>query len=93
MILLSWKTFLTTFTLVFLAEFGDKTQLSTMMLASHNESHVSVFLGAALALVINALIGVFLGSVISESVPTNQIHTGAGIVFIVIGVLLITQKV
>jgi len=87
-----WKTFITTFSLVFLAELGDKTQLSTMLLAAHNESYISVFLGAALALIANAFIGVFLGSFISKSIPMPYIHTGAGIAFIIIGVLLITQK-
>lgn len=90
--MLPGKTFLTTFVLVFLAELGDKTQLSTMLLAAHNESYISVFLGAAAALVLNAFIGVCLGSIISKSIPMNHIHTGAGITFIIIGVLLITQK-
>ncbi|MDD4569287.1 MAG: TMEM165/GDT1 family protein [Tepidanaerobacteraceae bacterium] len=87
-----WKTFYTTFTLVFLAELGDKTQLSTMLLAAHNESYLSVFLGAALALILNAIIGVYLGSIVSKSLPLNYIHLGGGIAFIVIGILLITQK-
>ncbi|HHV19165.1 MAG TPA: TMEM165/GDT1 family protein [Thermoanaerobacterales bacterium] len=87
-----WKTFVTTFTLVFLAELGDKTQLSTMLLAAHNESYFSVFLGAALALILNAIIGVYLGSIVSKSLPLYYIHLGGGIAFIVIGILLITQK-
>lgn len=90
--MLLWKTFFTTFFLVFFAELGDKTQLSTMLLAAHNESYLSVFLGASLALIANALIGVFLGTFISKSVPMPYIHTGAGIAFMIIGILLITQK-
>lgn len=87
-----WKTFLTTFSLVFLAELGDKTQLSTMLLAAHNESYFSVFLGAALALILNAVIGVYLGSIISKSLSFYYIHLGGGIAFIILGILLITQK-
>jgi len=90
--LLIWKTFITTFILVFLAELGDKTQLSTMLLAAHNESYFSVFLGAALALILNAVIGVYLGSIISKSLPLYYIHLGGGIAFIILGILLITQK-
>jgi len=90
--LLVWKTFLTTFFLVFLAELGDKTQLSTMLLAAHNESFFSVFLGAALALILNAIIGVYLGSIISKLLPLYYIHIGGGVAFIIIGILLITQK-
>ncbi|MDI3481286.1 MAG: hypothetical protein PWQ97_941 [Tepidanaerobacteraceae bacterium] len=92
MILLLWKTFFATFSLVFLAELGDKTQLSTMLMAAHNESVISVFLGASLALIANTLIGVYLGTIISKALPLHCIHLGAGIVFIIIGVLLITQK-
>ena len=90
--MLIWKTFITTFILVFLAELGDKTQLSTMLLAAHNESYFSVFLGAALALILNAVIGVYLGSIISKSLPLYYIHLGGGIAFIILGILLITQK-
>ena len=90
--MLLWKTFFTTFILVFMAELGDKTQLSTMLLAAHNESYISVFLGAATALVLNAFIGVYLGTLMSKSIPLNYIHTGAGIAFIIVGVLLLTQK-
>lgn len=89
--MLIWKTFITTFILVFLAELGDKTQLSTMLLAAHNESYFSVFLGAALALILNAVIGVYLGSIISKSLPLYYIHLGGGIAFIILGILLITQ--
>jgi putative Ca2+/H+ antiporter (TMEM165/GDT1 family) len=91
--LLLWKTFITTFTLVFLAELGDKTQLSTMLMAAHNESFISVFLGASLALISSTLIGVYLGTVISRSLPIYYIHLGAGIAFIIIGILLIIQKI
>lgn len=91
--MLLWKTFITTFTLVFLAELGDKTQLSTMLMAAHNESFISVFLGASLALISSTLIGVYLGTVISRSLPIYYIHLGAGIAFIIIGILLIIQKI
>ncbi|WP_422443678.1 TMEM165/GDT1 family protein [Thermoanaerobacterium sp. DL9XJH110] len=91
--MLLWKTFITTFTLVFLAELGDKTQLSTMLMAAHNESYISVFLGASLALISSTLIGVYLGAVISRSFPIYYIHLGAGIAFIIIGILLIAQKI
>jgi len=87
-----WKTFITTFFLVFLAELGDKTQLSTMLLAAHNESCISVFLGAALALILNAIIGVYLGTIISKYISPYHIHLGAGMAFIILGILLITQK-
>ena len=55
-----WKTVITTFSLVFLAELGDKTQLATMLLAAESHALWSV-LGSATALVLSSLIGVVAG--------------------------------
>jgi len=87
-----WKTVLTTFALVFLAELGDKTQLSTMILASRSKSAASVFIGSACALVISSLLGVIGGTFLQRYIPQNFIHVGAGISFILIGFLLLLGK-
>ncbi|HBN28326.1 MAG TPA: hypothetical protein DD421_04720, partial [Clostridiaceae bacterium] len=41
------KIIFSTFFLVFLAELGDKTQITTMMLASESKSKTAVFIGSA----------------------------------------------
>lgn len=87
-----WKNFVSTFLLIFLAELGDKTQLTTMLMASHNESTLGVFLGAISALIITTLLGVIIGSSLSHIIPTNYIHMGAGTAFIIIGILLLLGK-
>lgn len=86
------KAFLTTFGLVFLAELGDKTQLATMLLVSQGQSAKTVFLGAASALVLSSLLGVFAGSWLVKLFPPNVLQTGAGIAFIAIGALLLVGK-
>ena len=45
------------FLVVFLAELGDKTQLSTMLLASKSSSIWYTFIGSALALVLSSFWG------------------------------------
>lgn len=87
-----WKTVLTTFGLVFLAELGDKTQLATMLLAARSESPLSVFLGSATALVMSSLVGVLAGGIVTRLVPQHYIELGAGVAFVVLGLLLITGK-
>ncbi|KAF0196375.1 MAG: hypothetical protein FD169_992 [Bacillota bacterium] len=87
-----WKTFLTTFWLVFLAELGDKTQLATMLLVAQHKSPWVVFAGAAIALVFSSLLGVLFGSTIARFVPQNYIQSGAGVTFIIIGALLLFGK-
>lgn len=88
-----WKTILTTFSLVFLAELGDKTQLTTMFLVAENKQPMAVFIGAALALVCSTVVGVLAGTVLNQWIPTHYIHTAAGIGFILIGFLLLLGKI
>lgn len=88
-----WKTFFLTFWLVFVAELGDKTQLSTMLLASKSKNILPVFLGASLALTLACLIGTLIGKKISEYIPTKYINLGAGIGFIIIGLIIVVKKI
>ena len=47
--------------MVFLAELGDKTQLTTMLLVSQGKSPMAVLIGASLALVQSSVVGVMAG--------------------------------
>jgi putative Ca2+/H+ antiporter (TMEM165/GDT1 family) len=84
-----WRVLLSTFGLIFLAELGDKTQLTTMLLAAQSDATWSVFVGAASALALSALLGVTLGEVVTRVVPVAWIHAGAGLAFVALGLLLI----
>ena len=84
---MDWKLLSTVFTSVFIAELGDKTQLSTMLFASDKQiSKITVFAGASLALVVTSAIGVLAGGVLSNYVSEKHLHYLAGIGFIAIGV-------
>jgi putative Ca2+/H+ antiporter (TMEM165/GDT1 family) len=87
-----WKTLFTAFLLVFLAELGDKTQLSTMLLASRSNSVWLVFIGASLALILSSFLGVILGSIINKHIPEIYIQIGSGVAFLIVGVLLLFGK-
>jgi putative Ca2+/H+ antiporter (TMEM165/GDT1 family) len=87
-----WKTTLTTFILVFLAELGDKTQLTTMFLSAQNKSPIGVFIGASSALVLSATLGVIAGSTLMKYIPPHFLKIGTGTAFIVIGLILLTSK-
>lgn len=86
------KALLTTFALIFVAELGDKTQLTTMVLAAQSKAPVSVFVGAALALVAASALGVVLGAAITQVLPVRYIKLGAGIFFVIIGLFLILGR-
>ena len=83
------KILLTTFGLIFLAELGDKTQLATFSFAAESKSRLAVFLGSAGALVLTSLLAVVLGSGMSRLVPANYIRTGAGALFVFLGLWMI----
>jgi putative Ca2+/H+ antiporter (TMEM165/GDT1 family) len=84
---MDWKILSTVFTSVFIAELGDKTQLATMLFASDKDaSKLTVFTGAALALIVTSAIGVAAGSAMSHYVSERTLHYLAGIGFIAIGI-------
>ncbi len=81
------KTLLQVFTTVFIAELGDKTQLATMLFAADKQvNKMTIFLGAAVALITTSAIGVLAGSAISRYVSEKYLAIIAGTGFIGIGI-------
>ena len=80
-----WVLFASTFTTVFLAELGDKTQLATLLLSAQSGRPLLVFVGAALALVSTSLVGVLLGQWLSRHVPPRQLERLAGGLMLILG--------
>jgi putative Ca2+/H+ antiporter (TMEM165/GDT1 family) len=89
--LLNAKLIVSTFVMIFLAELGDKTQISTFALATNSRSMLSVFLGASGALILTTLIAVVLGGVIGRFVPEKVIKIVSAAVFIGFGVLTLVE--
>ncbi|MFB0520684.1 MAG: TMEM165/GDT1 family protein [Desulfatiglandales bacterium] len=83
------RVLLTTFGMIFLAELGDKTQLATFSFAAESKSRLAVFIGSACALALTSLLAVVLGSEVSKLIPANYIKTGAGTLFILLGLWMI----
>ena len=83
------RVMLTTFGMIFLAELGDKTQLATFAFAAESKSRLSVFFGAAGALVLTSLLAVIFGSAVSRLISPNYINTGAGVLFVLLGLWMI----
>lgn len=72
---------LTSFGVVFAAEWGDASQLATAALAARLGSPLAVGLGAWLALVAVAGIAVVAGRVIVRRIPVRIVHRVAGVLF------------
>jgi putative Ca2+/H+ antiporter (TMEM165/GDT1 family) len=74
---------LTTFFLITVAEFGDKTQLAVVALSS-TYSGVGVWLGATTALVMTSAMGVLAGRKLMKTVPIELLHKLGGILFLML---------
>ena len=77
-----------TFTTVFVAELGDKTQLATLLLSAQSGSPVLVFVGAALALIASSLVGVLVGQWLAKTLPPERLELMAGLLMVALGIWL-----
>jgi len=82
---------LTTFTTVFLAELGDKTQLATLLLSAQSGQPWLVFGGAALALICSSLVGVLVGRWLSTVMQPERLEQMAGLLMLGLGLWLGSQ--
>ena len=89
---MDWKIFLTTMGTIFLAEMGDKTQLSAILMTSKTVRPLAVFGGAVLALSLVTLIGVVVGEGLISIIPQTVLKKGAAIAFILVGLWMFLGK-
>jgi len=82
----------TTFVTVFLAEMGDKTQLTTITLSSTTNKPLAVFIGSSFALILATLLGALAGGSIANLIPAFLLRVISGIVFLIIGIIFLAQS-
>ena len=83
---------ITTFFTVFLAEMGDKTQLTAITLSSTTNKPIAVFIGSSLALILATLLGALAGGSIANLIPAFLLKLISGTVFLIIGISLLAQS-
>lgn len=80
--------FATTFVTIFLAEIGDKTQLSTLLMSAESHAPWVVFMGSAAALLTTSLLGVLLGSWMATRFSPKIVEKSAGLMLLLISLML-----
>ncbi len=80
-------TLLTTFSLIFLAELGDKTQLAVAALAASGGA-LGTWIGATLALALSTLIAVLVGRFVGQRIPPRWLRRLGAIAFLGAGAYL-----
>lgn len=73
--------FITTFLMIFLAEFGDKTQLATGGLST-TAALTPVWIGSTLALGLTSALGVIAGRTVLQRIPLGPLHRLSGLLFL-----------
>lgn len=89
----NWKAFGATFSLLFLAELGDKTQLAVLGLSSRRLTPWLVFLGGSLALTAVTSLGVIGGQQLCRWIPQRLLLKISAGVFVVMGLLMFTGPI
>jgi len=84
-----FMVFGTTFITIFLAEIGDKTQLSTLLMSAESHAPWVVFLGSGVALITTSLLGVLLGGWISRKLSPKTVEKSAGVMLLLISLMLV----
>ena len=80
--------FLATFTTIFIAELGDKTQIATLMLSAESGEPIIVFVGSSLALISSSLVGVLIGKWLSKKISPSKFAFCGGILMMIISIFL-----
>jgi putative Ca2+/H+ antiporter (TMEM165/GDT1 family) len=74
--------FFTTFGMILVAEFGDKTQLAVAGLAAAS-APLGVYVGATTALLATSALGALGGRLLTQRVSVNTLHRIGGVLFLV----------
>ena len=83
----SWtRETLTAFTVIFLGEFGDLTQIQAANFEAKLHQPVEVFLACSAALVAVAFLGSYVGQSLQRVIPLARIRLGGGLIFLALGV-------
>ena len=80
--------FFTTFLLITVAEFGDKTQLAVVALSS-TAAPLAIWLGSTTALATTSALGIVAGRTILKKVPLVLLHKISGTFFLVLSVIAV----
>jgi putative Ca2+/H+ antiporter (TMEM165/GDT1 family) len=88
----SRNAFLSGFSMIFLSEWGDKTQIASALFATEYDP-IMVFIGVMTALLILSAIAIYLGKLLSSRIDRRQVTRVAGVAFLLIGLSFMLSAV
>ncbi len=88
-----WKEISTAFTVIFIGEMGDLTQIQAANLSAKTHQPLEVFLASSIAMVAVTFVGVFGGQILVRKVPLSKIRLGGGLIFAGLGIYTLVRLV
>lgn len=88
-----WREIATAFTVIFLGEFGDLTQIQAANLSARTHEPLSVFVASSLAMIAVTFLGAYGGRFLQRFVPLLFVRRAGGAIFAALGVYTIVQLV
>ena len=82
--------FATTFSMLFVAEMGDKTQLAVACMTG-TLPPIAVWIGATLALATTSALAVLVGQRLLRRLPVHRLHQVSGVVFLLFAAFALTK--
>ena len=80
------NAFISGFFLIFLAEWGDKTQIASGLFGTQYDA-VMVLCGTILALALVSIMAVYFGKIIAERINKKLLTRAAAVIFIIMGIM------
>jgi Ca2+/H+ antiporter, TMEM165/GDT1 family len=88
-----WKEISTAFTVIFIGEFGDLTQIQAANFVAKTHQPLEVFLASSAALVLISFVGAYGGQLLQRYVPLRLIRLGGGVVFAGLGLYTLVRAI
>jgi len=85
------KTIWSSFIVIFIAEWGDLTQLAAATLIAKTHQPVTIFLSATLALWTTTGLAVLIGAQVKKIIRPHILQTIAAVVFAIVGLVLLFE--
>jgi len=86
------NAFVSGFSMIFLSEWGDKTQIASALFATEYDPRL-VFIGVMTALLILSAMATYLGKFLASRIDRKRITRIAGVVFLLIGLSFMLSAV
>jgi len=86
-----WREIATAFTVIFVAEFGDLTQIQAASLSAKSHQPLEVFFASSAAMITISFVGAYGGKLLQRVVPLQVVRVIGGLVFLGLGIYTVVQ--